>query len=144
MNRRLVAFVFCLALFGALLVPSARADEANQEMIVTIKNGALEIPGRVLEPGRYDVKFADLEHQVLLISTADGREPIGFFEVFPISRSHRTNHARLDLSEPAPGAVTRLTDFFYPGSKTGYELEYPQTQVEAMARGVTQTHLVRR
>jgi hypothetical protein len=144
MNYRFLAVVFCLALFGALFVPSARADEANQEMIMTIKKGALEVPGRVLQPGKYDLRFADIDQHVLEITTADGREPIGFFEVIPTSRLHRTDNVRLDLSEPAPGSVTRLTDFFYPDMKTGYKFEYPRPKVSIMASKTTQTQSVNR
>ncbi len=144
MNYRFLAVVFCLALFGALLVPSARADEADQKMIMTVRKGAVEVPGRILQPGKYDLKFADVDEHVLEITTADGREPIGFFEVVPISRLRRTDYVRLDLSEAAPGSVTRLSDFFYPDMKTGYKFEYPQPTVSAMASKTTQTHFANR
>jgi hypothetical protein len=144
MNRKLAALVFCLALFGAPLVPSARADEGNQEMMVTIKNAPLEVPGSVLKPGKYDMRFAGLEHDVVEITTADGSKSIGFFEVLPVSRSHRSDHARLDLSKAAPGSVSRLTDFFYPDMKTGYEFQYSQPRVTAMASKTTEAGVVSR
>lgn len=144
MNRKLAALVFCLALFGALLVPSARADQGNQEMIVTVRNVPLEVPGGVLKPGKYDMRFAGLEHAVVEITTADGSKPIGFFEVIPVSRSHRSDHARLDLSNAAPGSASRLTDFFYPDMKTGYEFQYSQPRVTAMASKTTETRVVSR
>lgn len=128
MNRKLFALVFCGALIGAVLVPTAKAGVGHETMIVTVRNGSVDIPGYLLAPGKYKFEFTDLEHDVLRVSTADGSRQIGFFEVVPIWRRHRTESAKLDLSTPANGSVERIRDFFYPGERTGHKFVYSQKQ----------------
>ena len=126
MKRKSMAVVFSLILFGTMLVvPRANADLGNEQMFVNIKNGPVEVPGKVLDPGRYDLQFTSLEHNVLEITTANGKEPVGFFEVIPVWRAKATDQTKLELSEPGRDSVARLNEFFYPGDNTGYEFVYP-------------------
>jgi len=131
MNRKLFAIAFCLVLLGGIAVPSAKADTGNEEMTFIVKNGPIELPGRVLQPGRYDMKFIDLEHHVVLVTKADGSAPIGFFDVVPISRARLKDNAQLQLSKSAKAAPDRLRDFFYPDLHTGYKFMYPNSGAHA-------------
>jgi len=124
MNRKFMLLALGVVLIGAFWAPNARADEGNQKMIVTVKSGALALPGTVLQPGEYVMKFADLNRNVIVITAANGSKPVGFFLVDPISRDHRSDRARFDVSEAPRGSVRRLRDFFYPDTKTGYEFQY--------------------
>jgi hypothetical protein len=125
MSCKWMAAVFSLFLFGTMLVPSANADLGNEKMIVKVEKGAVEVPGRVLGPGRYDLQFTSLEHNVLEIRTANGKNAVGFFEVVPVWRAHATNNVKVELSEPSRNSIARVTEFFYPGANTGYEFLYP-------------------
>lgn len=130
---KLFATLFCIAALGFFATPRAKADAANQEIVMSVKGGAVDLPGHVLQPGTYDIRFVNLEHKVVMITTADGSRPIGFFEVYPISRNSVTDHAKLEVSEPLKDAPERLTGFFYPGLKTGYAFEYPHSMVTKTA-----------
>jgi hypothetical protein len=133
MKGSVVALIFCLALFGAVLVPNASANSGNEEMILTIKKAPVELPGHVLVPGKYDLKFTNLEHNEVVVRTADGSQPVGFFMVIPVTRNRVTNNPKLDIAEPSKGSIARLDEFFYPDLKTGYEFIYAHPQVTAQA-----------
>ncbi len=133
MNRKWFTILPALLIAVLALTTLARADALNDEFVVSVKNAPLEIPGHVLSPGKYDLKFLDDEHKVVDVSTAAG-EQIGLFEVTPISRATRKDNVQLLLSKPRPGQVTELTGFFYPDTKTGYKFEYPGSEPMRMAR----------
>jgi hypothetical protein len=126
MRRKLFAMLFSVVMLGLIGVPNAKADSGNEAINFTVKKGVVELPGRVLTPGTYDMRFLDMEHTVVLVTTANGTEPIGFFDVIPISRDRRRDHVKLEFSEPTKTAPERLMGFFYPDTKTGYEFQYPQ------------------
>jgi len=143
MSCKWIAVVFSLLLFGVTLVPSASADEGNEKMIVNVEKGAVEVPGRVLGPGRYDLQFTNLEHNVLEIRDANGREAVGFFEVIPVWRANPTDNVTIQLSEPSRNSIARVTEFFYPGVNTGYEFLYPQASTTIVAHNTNIPQLLR-
>ncbi len=133
MKRKWFALAFCLMLIGAFFVPKAKANSGNEEMILTISKAPLELPGHVLAPGKYQLKFTDLEHQEVLVESANGSQPVGFFSVIPVTRNHITENPQFNIAEPAKGSIARLDGFFYPGRTTGYDFIYPQPHVTANA-----------
>jgi hypothetical protein len=122
-------------LFGALLVPVAKADGGNLQIIVTVKN-AVQLPGQLLAPGTYVWQFVDLEHQYLEVSPAGGADttPLGFFQMVPISGREPADELRLDLTPAIPGVPQRITDFFYPGLYTGYRFQYRRSAAAFTAK----------
>jgi hypothetical protein len=124
MKVKILQIVCVVALFGVVWLPTANAGTGKQEMIVTIRKAPVEVPGHVLLPGKYEFRFTNDEHEVVSITTADGRHPIGFFTVVPITRPTRLDHAKIELSPAEPGSVARIRGFFYPGAKTGYKFLY--------------------
>jgi len=143
MKTTVLVMAFCFAMFGVVVVPNAKADSGNQEMVVTVKKGPVELPGHVLMPGKYDMQFTDLEHNVVLVRTADGKQPIGFFMVIPTTRNRITDNPKLDVGEAARGSVAKLNGFFYPDRKTGYEFIFPQptaNRENTVAQSKTATH----
>jgi len=143
MIRKLAALMFSFALV-AVWVPSALADTAHQdqEMIMTVKNAPLEVPGRVLSPGKYEIRLVSWRQSTVEISNVKNDRPVGFFEVTPDWRFHPTDHVQLNVSEATPGSISRLTGFFYPNRAVGYELEYPQPVVTRTASATSATHVL--
>jgi hypothetical protein len=123
MNLKFAGIVLVFGLLGALLVPAAKAGGIDTRMIVTVGNGAVEIPGRVLTPGTYVWQFRDLGHHYLQVSAVDGT-PVGLFQVIPVSRADIPRGAQLDLAKTDPGSPARISGFFYPGFTTGYKFQY--------------------
>jgi hypothetical protein len=127
--RHKLAAIACSAVLFALCgaVPAARADTGNQKINFTVKNEAFELPGIALSPGSYTMKFPDPYCDYVVVTTADGKRDVGFFEVIPEWRNKRTSHVKLQFSQPTMGQLPRLDGFYYPDTKTGYEFLYPST-----------------
>ena len=124
MRHRLAAITLSTALIGMFVaVPSAWANAGNQKIIFTV-NAPVDVPGHVLEPGRYAMKFADnADYDVVQITAVNGAQFIGYFDVIPVLRSKDLGHVELSFTHPETGRVPELKEFFYPGNKTGYELQ---------------------
>jgi hypothetical protein len=135
MNRRLLAVAFGFVLLGSVFAPRARADEDNKEVHFTV-NTPVEIPGRVLGAGSYDLKLAGEGSTVAGLWNVQGTEFYGFFDTIPIDRTQRGN-LRIDLSGSGKNAPKRFADWFYPGDKQGNELLYPAVKSVEVARGTT-------
>src|SRR5713226_10339933 len=59
MNRlKAMTQAAALVLAGVILIPSAKSDEWDKKTILTV-NEPLEIPGHVLQPGKYTMKLMD-------------------------------------------------------------------------------------
>jgi hypothetical protein len=131
MYRKLMSIVFALALAGTVFVPRARADSAHERIVLTVAKAPLDLPGRTLAPGTYDLKFLTAEHEILGVWKANGGF-VSFFDVVPISRAYSTDHTRLDLARSAPGSPERLVDFYYPEATVGYKFLYKRPNPEVL------------
>jgi hypothetical protein len=124
MNYRLLTVVFGLLLLGGMLVPNARADEDNKEIMITV-NRPVEVPTTVLPPGRYDLKLLGNGSSVAGVWNAEGSHFYGFFETIPVDRNHAIGKAKVVLADSGKNAPKRIEEWFYPGESTGNELLYP-------------------
>lgn len=125
--------MFAVALVGIVLVPSARADQDNKEVRFKV-NGPVEVPGRVLNPGRYDLRLMGNGSTVAGLWNAKGNKFYGYFDTIPVTREHR-GHLRVELAGSGANAPKRLSQWFYPGDKTGNELIYSANKpVETASR----------
>lgn len=121
--------VLCAGLFGAVLVPSAKADAWNQRTTVTI-NQPVEVPGTVLTPGTYTFKLwnSNAERQVVQVYNEDGTRLIATFMGVPIYRETPSGHTILRFNESAANSPQTLHEWFYPGDNYGLKFNYPQSQ----------------
>lgn len=124
MKYRLWMAMFACLLLAATLTPQARADADNQEVRFTTA-GPIEVPGRVLSPGTYDIELAGSGSPVAGLWSANGAHFYGFFQTLPVDRTHRISRSEVDLSKTFARNPERLKDWFYPGETTGHELLYP-------------------
>jgi hypothetical protein len=130
MRYKLLAIAFSVMLIGLLVaVPAARADAANHEVVFTV-NTPVEVPGVVLLPGKYDMKFLD-DHIVEIIAE-DGNRAIGYFEVSPALRTGPIEQLEISFTRPEAGGVPRLKEVFCPGAEAGFEFHYPSRHVTRM------------
>ncbi len=133
MNRKLFAFA-AITLLALCAIAPAMADSLDQVMNLSVKGQPVEIPGRVLEPGKYVLRFVDDEHHFVEIQMAGGAQ-VGMYQVVPISRAVRKDNVQLVVAKQA-GSVPELTAFFYPDAKTGYKFLYPKSQSIEAAKTV--------
>lgn len=127
MTRRIVSIAFSLVLFAAIQNPIASATSLDPTMMVTVKGGAVELPGTVLQPGKYEFSFADAYRQVVEVQAADGSRVIGYFMVIPQERQHHIGQARVDVSH-RPGSPERIKDLYFMGDVTGYKFLYSKAK----------------
>jgi hypothetical protein len=129
-----------LALGTALMLSTstARADEWNQETILTI-NQPMVVPGATLAPGTYIFKLADENgsRSVVNIFRDSDRELVATVNTIRMHRTDRTGDLTLKVALSEGGAAPTMKGWFYPGTMDGHEFLYPKEQRRAMANAET-------
>lgn len=133
MYRKLAAIVFSIFIAGTVLAPNALANAGNKEVLLTIHH-RVEIPGKVLKPGRYDLQLLHFGGSVAGVWSANREKFYGLIPTTPVSRVRGINHVRVDLSRPQDG-VDRIKEWFYPGDSYGYRMVYPSSQKQLAKAG---------
>jgi hypothetical protein len=135
---KIVKVIFCLlafALFGATLLPSARADEWNKKTVVTFSQ-SVEVPGRVLPAGTYTFKLLDSlsDRHIVQIFNADGSEIIATILAINDYRLETTGKTVMKFSERPGDSPEALRAWFYPGDNFGQEFVYPKARAMQLAQ----------
>jgi hypothetical protein len=123
-----------LCMLGAML-PQAKADEGNQEIIFTF-SGPVEIPGKVLSAGTYVFKLADSEsdRDIVQVFSKDGNKLYGTFLAIPDYRMKPTGEAVLTFDERAADNPEAVKAWFYPGDNYGHQFVYPKAKAVELAK----------
>ncbi len=127
--------LFAISLFGAALLPSARAaDTWNQKTIITFDQ-PVEVPGMILPAGTYTFKLADTfaDRNVVQIFNADGSHIITTILVINDYRLKATGKTVLTFNETPGNAPEALRAWFYPGDYWGKEFVYPKARAIQLA-----------
>ena len=141
--NRLVMFAACLGLMAIAFAPAARADEWNKRTVMTI-NEPIQVPNRVLPPGKYVVKLLDSpsDRHIVQIFNADETHLITTILAMPNYRLEPTGKTVFTFWETPPGQPPALRAWFYPGDNFGQEFAYPKsaaTQIAATAHAPVPT-----
>jgi len=117
---RLTAFGFVL--FTITLAPFAKADEWNKKTVITTHE-AIQIQGKVLEPGQYVMKLLDSPSDRQILQIYDVSETKLEMTVLanPAYRLEPTGDTRFTFSEVQTGQAPALRTWFYPGDNSGLE-----------------------
>lgn len=121
-----------LSLAFLMVLPAARADQANQATRVTF-NQAVQIPGRVLPAGTYwFVLPEDInEHHQVRIFNSDRTMVYATVFTNNAERLQTTEHTAFTFAERESAQPLAIVTWFYPGSTTGHVFLYPkQVQME--------------
>jgi hypothetical protein len=124
--------VFCLlavAMLGATVLPSARADEWNKKTVVTFSQ-AVEVPGKILPAGTYTFQLLDSpsDRHIVQIFNADGSHIIATILAINDYRLQPTGDTVMKFSERPGDSPEALRAWFYPGDNFGQEFVYPKTR----------------
>jgi hypothetical protein len=138
---RMKAFMLasCVGLFGAALAPTLHADEWNKRTILTV-NEAIQVPGRVLEPGQYVMKLLDSpsNRHIVQIYDRDEQHLITTVLTIPNYRLQPTGKTQFGWWETPAGQPKALRSWFYPGDNFGQEFAYPKNEAVTIAAAVHQ------
>jgi hypothetical protein len=133
--------VFGLALMGAVLSPTAKADEWNRKTTITF-SGPVEIPGvylkgwGVLPAGTYVFKILDSQsdRHIVQIFSADEKTVYATILAIPNYRLKATDKTVVTFRERPAGEPDALRAWFYPGRNWGEEFVYPRAKAEELAK----------
>ncbi len=135
---RKLGFVFGAMALGLILIaPWADADQWNKKTILTI-NQPLQIPGTVLQPGKYVVKLADSasnRHIVQVFNEGESKL-LATILAIPNSRLKPTGATEFSFWETPTGTPPALRSWFYPGDNFGQEFAYPKREAAALSAAV--------
>src|SRR5258706_9492933 len=132
--------VGCLALLGALLAPTAKADDWNRKTVVTF-SAPVEIPGvhlkgwGVLPAGTYVFKILDSlsDRHIVQIFSQDELTVYATILAIPNYRLKATDKTVITFRERAAGEPEALRAWFYPGRNWGEEFVYPKEKAIVLA-----------
>ena len=127
MTHKLGLLGMMIVLAGCAILPSAKAEEFNQETIVTL-SAPTEIPGQVLPPGRYLFKLADNQanRTVVEIFTEDERELIATVQAVPAYRLEPTGDTVITFQQRPDGSPEAIGRWFLAGQLSGVGFVYPR------------------
>ena len=130
--------VFCLlavTLFGATLLPGARADTWNKKTVVTFTQ-AVEVPGKILPAGTYTFQLLDSlsDRHIVQIFNADGSQIITIVLAINNYRLEPTGETVMKFGERPGDSPEALRAWFYPGDNFGQEFVYPKVRAIQLAQ----------
>jgi len=136
--KQVVLAVASLGLLATVVAPSARADQWDKKTILTI-NEPIQVPNKVLPPGKYVIKLMDSpsDRHIVQIFDGDGMHLITTILAIPNYRLQPTGKTVFGFWETPPGQPKALRAWFYPGDNFGQEFAYPKNaavQIAAVAK----------
>src|SRR5581483_5976921 len=136
MNRlKALAIATGFGLFGAMLAPNALADQWNKRTILTV-NTPIQVPGKVLQPGKYVMKLMDSpsNRHIVQIYNGDESNIVTTILALPNYRLEPTGKTEFGFWETPPGQPRALRAWFYPGDNFGQEFAYPKNEAVSIAQ----------
>lgn len=134
-SMKAFAAVSCLGA-AALVAPQfAGADQWNKKTILTI-NETVQVPGAVLQPGKYVMKLAESPSNRHIVQIFNEREDQIMTTVLAIPnyRLQPTGSTEFQWWEVPAGQPRALRAWFYPGDNFGQEFAYPKTAAVQIAQ----------
>ena len=127
----------CLGLMT--LVPNAMADQWNKRTILTV-NEPIQVPGKVLQPGKYVMKLMDSPSNRHIVQIFNEREDQLQTTILAIPnyRLQPTGQTEFGWWETPAGQPKAMRAWFYPGDNFGQEFAYPKNEAVSIAATTNQ------
>jgi hypothetical protein len=131
---RLKALAIASGLGSLMLAMPAMADEWNKKTILTV-NEPIQVPGKVLPPGKYVMKLMDSpsNRHIVQIFNGDETQLQTTVLAIPNYRLQPTGHTAFGWWETPAGQPKALRSWFYPGDNFGQEFAYPKNEATQIA-----------
>jgi hypothetical protein len=133
---RVFKALLVLACLGALVGAGAVvADEIGWRTEITL-NETTEVPGAVLEPGKYMIQVLDTKvtRKVVQFQNAEGTKVFATVLAIPYYRVNPTDESRFVYFQRAEGRPQALKSWFYPAHNFGVEFVYPKAEAIQIAQ----------
>src|SRR5258707_15855936 len=143
MKMKLRFGILCLGawmIMGASVTPM-KADEWNKETKLEF-SGPVEVPGKVLTPGKYVFKIADSEsdRNIVQIFSEDAngdQKLVTTTMAIPDYREETPDKTIIQFEERPSGSPEAIHSWFYPGDNTGWQFVYPKGERSQMSSQTT-------
>ncbi len=131
-NKWNAAFLGGLVVLSFFVTKPVMADQWNKRTEFQF-SAPVEIPGRVLIPGKYVFELADnpADRNIVQVFSEDssGNESlVATVLAVPDYTSNTPEQATLHFEERHSESPEAIQSWFYPGDNTGWEFVYPQRQ----------------
>jgi hypothetical protein len=136
--KRLFAIAFCVGLAGLTAVPQVHASNWNKRTLLTV-NETIQVPGAVLEPGKYVMKLHDslANRNIVQIFNEEENKVLATILAIPHYRIEPSSKTELHFWEREEDQPPALRTWFFPGDLHGQEFIYPKGFAIQIAK---QTH----
>jgi len=129
-----------MTLMGAMVTPMM-ADEWNKETKLEF-SAPVEVPGKVLTPGKYVFKIADSEsdRNIVQIFSEDAngaQKLVATVLAIPDYRQETPEKPIVQFEERPSGSPEAIHSWFYPGENTGWEFVYPKGERSQISSNAT-------
>src|SRR5271167_3646953 len=128
------AFALSLILAGAVFLPAARADEANQKTKLVFSQ-PVGIPGAVLPAGTYwfILEPFTASRDIVQIFNEDWSTLCATLIAVPTERGQPPDETEIEFAVRPGQGPEALVKWYYPGSATGHEFLYPKREQRELA-----------
>lgn len=104
--------------------PQAKADAGDHKTLLTVHR-PIQVPGAILEPGRYVMKlYGSLVHRHIVQIASDEGQVVATVFAVPVYGQTVPGTPKLTFWEVPDGQPAPLRSWFFPGDATGHELIY--------------------
>ena len=142
-----------LVLGLAVMLPALRADQVTQsnDGVLTFNETTrftfstpVEVPGRVLAPGRYWFIIADTATGNTVQIFDSDKRLVTTVQVGTVERYDTTEATLVTVAEGGPGKPDTLIKWFYPDFREGHEFFYPPAERKALEEAPQKTMVASR
>jgi hypothetical protein len=136
-NIRALRATCVAALLVVLMCSTGWADPWNKKTVITIDN-PMQIPGVVLQPGKYVFKLADSpsNRHIVQVFNEDESDIIATVLAIPNYQLKPTGDSEFGFWEAPANTPQPLRSWFYPGDNFGQEFAYPKREAAVIAAAV--------
>ena len=134
MERRHIYSIPLAAISLAASLSVVRADTWDKKTTVSFSQ-PVEVPGAILEPGRYVMKLVDSQSDRHVVQFTNERQNHVFATTIavPAYRTQVTGRTVITFYEAAAGQPEPIRNWYYPGDNFGQEFVYPKEHLRDIA-----------
>ena len=134
MERRHIYSIPLAAVALAASLSVVRADTWDKKTTVSFSQ-PVEVPGAILQPGRYVMKLVDSQSDRHVVQFTNERQNHVYATTIavPAYRQQVTGRTVITFYEAAAGQAEPIRNWFYPGDNFGQEFVYPKEHLRDIA-----------